>query len=174
MEAHDTDHGIDTGEYTHIDQFRIGCPHPAWKEQLRVEVLSLLEQGIVIPSLSPWSSPMVPVRKPDGSVHLCIDFRKLNSITTPTLYAMPFYDLFDQLGESNFLSKMDLDKGFYQISLKEADMPKTAFCTPWGKFQFTRVPFGLRNAPATFQCLMHVVLAGLEFLQCVYGRYNYL
>ena len=71
-------------------------------------------------------------------------------------------DLIDQLGEAKFLSKMDLNKGFYQIHLKEADMPKTAFCTPWGKFQFTRMHFGLRNAPATFQHLMHVVLAGFE------------
>ena len=80
--AHDTDHGIDTGEHTPIRSvpYRLAS---AWKEQLRVEVLSLLELGIVIPSLSPWSSPMVPVKKPGGSVHLCIDFRKVNSITTP-------------------------------------------------------------------------------------------
>ena len=71
-------------------------------------------------------------------------------------------DLIDQLGEAYFLYKMDLNKGFYQIPLKEADMPKTAFCTPWGKFQFTRMHFGLDNAPATFQRLMHVVLAGFE------------
>ena len=128
-----------------------------------MEVLSLLEQGIVRPSLSPWSSPMVPVRKPDGSVRLCIDFSKVNSITTPDPYAMLLIDdLIDQLGEAKILSKMDLNKGFYQIPLKEADMPKTAFCTPWGKFQFTRMPFGLRKAPAAFQHLMHVVLAGFE------------
>ena len=126
--AHNTDHGIDTGEHTPIRSvpYRLA---PAWKKQLRVEVLSLLEQGIVIPSLSPWSSPMV--RKPDGPVCLCIDFGKVNSITTPNLYAMPLIDdLIDQLGEAKILSKMDPNKGFYSISLKEADMPKTAFCTP--------------------------------------------
>ena len=71
-------------------------------------------------------------------------------------------DLIDKLGEAKLLSKMHLNKEFYQIPLKEADMSKAAFCTPWGKFQFTRMPIGLRNAPATFQRLMHVVLAGLE------------
>ena len=78
-------------------------------------------------------------------------------------------DLIDQLGEAKILSKMDLNKGFYQIHLKEADMPKTAFCTPWGKFQFTRMHFGVSNAPATFQRLMHVVLAGFEnFLMLIW------
>ena len=108
---------------------------------------------------------MVPYMKPDGSVCLCIDFRrKVNSITTPDPYAVPLIDdLIDQLVEAKFLSKMDLNKGFYQILLKEADMPKTAFCIPWGKFQFTWMLFGLRNVPATFQRLMHAVLAGLGF-----------
>ena len=71
-------------------------------------------------------------------------------------------DLIDQLGEAKFLSKMDLNKGFYQILLKEAGMPKTAFCIPWEKIQFIRMSFGLCNAHATFQHLMHVVLAGFE------------
>ena len=86
--AHDTDHEIDTGEYQPIRSvpYRLA---PAWKEQLHVEVLSLLEQGIVRPSLSPWSGPLVPVRKPDGSVCLYIDFRKVNSITTPTHMSCP-------------------------------------------------------------------------------------
>ena len=86
--AHDTDHGIDTGEHTHIRSvpYRLA---PAWKEQLRVEVLSLLEQSTVRPSLSPWSSPMVSVRKPDGSVCLCIDVRKLIASLHPTHMPCP-------------------------------------------------------------------------------------
>ena len=160
--AHDTDHGIDIGGHTPIRSvpYRLA---PAWKEQLHVEVLSLLEQGIARPSLSPWSSPMVPVRKPDGSVRLCIDFRKVNSITTPDPYAMLLInDLIDQLGEAKILSKIDLNKGFYQILLKEADLPKTAFCTSWGKFQFTRCPLVSATPRQPFKCLMHVVLAGFE------------
>lgn len=70
-------------------------------------------------------------------------------------------ELIDQLGKASYLSKLDLNKGFYQIPLKEGDQEKTAFCTPWGKFQFTAMPFGLRNAPATFQRLMHTALADM-------------
>ena len=157
--AHDPDHGIDIGEHTSIRSVPYELA-PAWKEQLLVEVLSL-EQGIVRTSLIPRSSPMVPVRK-HGSVRLCIDFTKVNSITTPDPYAMALIDdLIDQLAEAKFLSKMDLNKGFYQISLKKLTCLRQLSAT-LGKIQFTRMPNGLRNAPATFPHLMHVVLAGFE------------
>ena len=121
--------------------------------------------GTLKPSLSPWSSPMVPVGKPDGPVRLCIDFCRINKVTQPDPYTMPRVDeMSAQLGKARYLSTLDLNKVFYQIPLAEGDQDKSAFCTPWGNYQFTVMPFGLRNAPATFQCMMDQVLDGmLEF-----------
>ena len=123
----------------------------------------LQESGTVVPSTSPWSSPMIPVRKPDGTVRLCIDFRKVNHITKPDPYLMPRIDeMIDQLGEAQYLSKLDLNNGFYQIPLAQVDQEKTAFCTPWEKFHFTMMLFGLRNAPASFQRMMDTVLDDIQ------------
>ena len=96
-------------------------------------------------------------------MRLCIDYRKLNAVTTPDPFAIPLIDcLIDQLGEATSLTKLDMNKGFYQIPVAEADIPKTAFCTPWGKYEFLRMPFGLRNAPATFQRCRNAVLQNME------------
>lgn len=156
------EHTIDTGDHSPIRSapYRLA---PAWRNELREEVRSLLESGVIKPSFSPWSSPMVPVRKPDGSVRLCIDYRRINAVTTPDPYTIPLVeDLLDQLGEAKYLSKLDMNKGFYQIPVAAADRPKTAFCTPWGKYEFQRMPFGLRNAPSSFQRCMHKVMEGCE------------
>ncbi len=81
---------------------------------------------------------MVPIRKPDGSIRLCIDYRCLNSVTQPDPYMMPkVQDLLDRISQARWLSKLDLNKGFYQIPLVPESVPKTAFCSPWGKFAFT-------------------------------------
>ena len=101
--------------------------------------------------------------KPDKSIRLCIDYRKVNAITEPDPYYIPTVDeLIGKVGKAQFLTKLDLAKGFYQVPVNPADRDKTAFVTPWGKFCFVRMPFGLRNAPTTFQHLMDTVLAGLE------------
>ena len=106
----------------------------------------MLQAGIIRPSMSPWSFPVVPVRKPDGSVRLCIDYRKLNAVTTPDPFAIPLINcLIDQLGEATSLTKLDMNKGFYQIPVAEADIPKTAFCTPWGKYEFLRMPLRMHQ-----------------------------
>ncbi len=104
----------------------------------------------------------MPIVKPDQSIRLCVDYRKLNTVTTHDPYYIPTVDeLISKVGEAAFLTKLDLAKGFYQVSVQESDKEKTAFITPWGKFQFTKMPFGLRNAPSTFQRLMDCVLAGM-------------
>ena len=129
------------------------------KEELHQEIRSLVQEGILVPSRSPWSSPMVPIKKTDGTLRLCIDFRCLNKVTTPDPYQMPRVDdLLDEVAGASWLSKLDMNRVFYQVPLQPDAQPKTAFCSPWGKFQFTRMPFGLRNAPATFQRAMDEVL----------------
>ena len=129
------------------------------KEGVRVEVQKLVDLGIAVPSISPWASPVVPVPKSDGSVRVCVDYRRLNELTVSDPYYMAtLEEILERVGNSRVISKLDLCKGFYQIEVEESSMEKTAFVIPFGKFQFTRMPFGLKNAPAVFQRAIEVVL----------------
>ena len=131
------------------------------KEGVRREIENLVELGIVEPSTSPWASPVVPVPKDDGSVRVCVDYRKLNSVTEADPYYMnTLEEILERVGDSKVMSKLDLAKGFYQVEVEPTSQEKTAFVSPFGKFQFKRMPFGLKNAPAVFQRLMEVVLRG--------------
>ena len=113
----------------------------------------------IVPSTSPWSFPLVPVQKHDGTIRVCVDYRKLNQVTKADPHYMSMLaEIVDRIGASGVISKLDITKGYYQVRIKEEDQPKTAFCSPYGKFQFTCVPFGLKNAPALFQKLMERVL----------------
>ena len=132
---------------------------PRWREEVKLQIDQLLQLGIIEPSCSPWSSSVVTVKKKDGGVRICIDFRAVNAVTQPDPYQMPLIEeILDLLATAKFISKVDLNKGFHQIPISKSDMHKTAFCTPWGKFQFCMMPFGLRNGPAVFQRLMDQLL----------------
>ena len=143
----------------------IRCPPyrlaPGWRQELRKEVMDLLKEGILEHSQSAWSAPMVPIRKPNGAIRLCIDYRKLNSVTQPDPYQIPRVDDIDEVAEAVWLTKLDMNKGYYQVPMSKDSVDKTAFCTPWGKFAFRRMPFGLRNVPTTFQRYMDNTLVNL-------------
>ncbi len=124
-------------------------------------------QGIVRRSSSCWASPLHMVKKADGTWRPCGDFRRLNLITEPDKYPLPrMDDLAASLSGCKFFSKLDLKQGYHQIPMREEDIKKTAIITPFGLFEYTRMPFGLRNSGQTFQRLMDRVLAGLEGVFC--------
>ena len=161
-------HDVDTGQAPPVRTPPYQLPD-VWREQVKEEVAGLLEQGIIQHSTSPWSSSIVPVKKPDGKVRFCVDYRKLNKITVDDPYYIPLVEeLLHKIGNSTVLSKLDLAKGFYQVSLTDAAQEKSAFTTPFGKYQFVRMPFGMKNAPSSFQRLMDTVLSGLEECSTAY------
>ena len=140
----------------------------ATKGVIQSEVQRMLDRGVIRPSNSPWSSPVVLVRKPDGSWRFCVDFRKLNSVTHKDAYPLPRIDeTLESLGGAVYFTTLDLASGYWQVELQEIDKEKTAFSTANGHYEFNVMPFGLTNAPATFQRLMECVLAGLTMEECL-------
>ena len=135
----------------------------AVRQEVSRQLKKMQEDGVIQPSSSPWASPMVMVRKKDGSFRFCIDYRQLNEVTKLDTYPLPRVDdLLDQLGESRFVTTLDLASGYWQIRVAPGSQEKTAFVVPHGLYEFRVMPFGLSNAPAVFQRLMQKVLMGLN------------
>ncbi|UYV76764.1 hypothetical protein LAZ67_14001975 [Cordylochernes scorpioides] len=169
-EASKTDnvkHRIITGDHLPTKQrpYRVA---PAERQIIQEEVNKMEEIGIIQPSASPWASPVVLVRKKDGSWRFCVDYRRLNKITKKDVYPLPrIDDTLDCLQGARFYSSMDLQSGYWQIDVEESDREKTAFITPDGLYEFKVMPFGLCNAPATFERMMDGLLKGLRWTICL-------
>ena len=153
---------IDTGEAPPIKQSFRRMPYAA-REEVANQLHKMRKMNVVQPSKSPWASPVVLVKKKNGSFRFCVDYRSLNTVTKSDNFPLPrIDDLLDELGKAKFFSTLDLASGFWQIRVRDDSQEKTAFSTPFGLFEFRVMPFGLKNAPSVFQRLMQQVLSGVN------------
>jgi hypothetical protein len=131
---------------------------PAELAELKKQLKEFLDKGFIRPSTSPWGCPALFVKKKDESLRLCIDYRPLNAVTTKNKYPLPRIDvLFDQLVGAKVFSKIDIRSYYHQIKTRASDIPKTAFSTRYGLYEYLVMSFGLTNAPAYFMYLMNSV-----------------
>nr|GFC31348.1 putative reverse transcriptase domain-containing protein [Tanacetum cinerariifolium] len=131
---------------------------PSEMKELAEQLKELSDKGFIRPSSSPWGAPVLFVKKKDGSFWMCIDYREIKKLTVKNRYPLPrIDDLFDQLQGSSVYSKIDLRSGYHQLRVREEDIPKIAFRTRYGHYEFQVMPFGLTNAPAVFMDLMNRV-----------------
>lgn len=160
-------HRIPTGDANPIRQPLRRVPVHL-QDEIDRQVDSMLEHGIIQPSTSPWSSGIVLVQKKDGTHRFCIDYRQLNNVTVRDAYPLPRIDeSLDQLSGAKWFSCLDLSSGYWQVEVEPEDRPKTAFATRRGLFEYRMMPFGLWNAPATFERLTESVLTGLHWHICL-------
>lgn len=160
-------HSIDTGSHAPLRQrpYRVSASE---RRVIDEQVSDMLRRGVIQPSHSPWASPIVLVKKKDGSIRFCVDYRRLNKITRKDVYPLPrIDDALDCLQGAEFFSSLDLRSGYWQVPMTEADRSKTAFVTPDGLYEFNVMPFGLCNAPATFERMMDSILRGLKWHTCL-------
>ena len=161
------EHEIDTDQARPIKQspYRVSV---AQREEIDNHISNMLQQGIIEPSSSPWSSPVVLVKKKDGSTRFCVDYRKLNAVTIKDSYPLPrIDDAIDALSGSMYFTTLDLQSGYHQVAMHPSSKSKTTFISHAGLYEYNVMSFGLTNAPPTFQRLMSRVLSGLEWKICL-------
>ena len=160
-------HHIDVQGHPPIKQAPRRLPYHR-QEIVKEELKKMLDQDLIRPSDSPWASPIVLVTKKDGTTRFCIDYRKLNDVTRKDAFPLPRIDeSLDTLAGAKYFCTLDLASGYWQVEMAEEDREKTAFCTKYGLFEFNVMPFGLCNAPATFEKLTERALAGLQWEECL-------
>ena len=165
--THLVEHTIDTGDHKPVRQPLRRQPFQH-QEYIDEKTNRMLEYRIIEPAASPWACNVVLVKKKDGSLWFCVDYRRLNSITYKDSYPLPLIDnCLNALAGSSWYSTLDLRSGYYNIPIAESDCDKSAFITRQGCFRFTVMPFGPTCAPSVFQCLMDVVLCGLSHQACL-------
>jgi len=144
-----------------LNPYRMGS---RTRELIKAQVDRMLKLEVIEPSQSEWASPVVLIPKPDGSPRFCIDYRQLNERTVRDSYPLPrMDDCLDSLGDAQFFSMLDCNAGYWQIPIAEEDKPKTAFTCHCRTYQCTRLPFGLCNAPASFQRAIDMILSGVKW-----------
>ena len=162
------EHHIDTGDARPVSSraYRVSAFE---RKVIDEHVNRMLDEGVIQPSFSPWSSPVVLAKKKTpGEYRFCVDYRRLNALTKRDVYPLPSLDdVFDRLAGAEFFSSLDMRNGFHQIPMAKSDRCKTGFTTPGGLFEFVTMPFGLSNAPATFQRMMDRVLGNLKWQMCL-------
>ena len=161
------EHAIDTGRAPPIKQRPRRVPL-AFAGEDQEAIRKLVDQGSVRPSTSPWASPLVLVRKRDGTVRPCVDYRAVNAVTVKDAFPLPrTEDCLDAVAGASIFSTLDITSAYNQIPVREEDIPKTAFVTRHGLFEYRTMAFGLTNAPATFQRAMEIALSGLQWTTCL-------
>ena len=160
---HVVEHRIDTGDAKPVKQ-RMRRTPMGFQNEEEAHLNKMLESGVIQPSNSEWASVPVLVRKKDGKMRWCIDYRKLNNVTVKDVYPLPLIEeCMDSLAGNVWFSKLDANLAYWQVHVAPEDRKKTAFITKYGLFEFTRMGFGLCNAPATFARAMNIVLRGLNW-----------
>ncbi len=157
------EHAIDTGDAMPVKQ-RIRRTPACFAGEEEAQLKKMLGAGVIQESISEWASAPVLIRKRDGSVRWCIDYRLLNDVTVKDVFPLPLIDdCLDTLAGSVWFSKLDANAAYWQIKIKEEDRKKTAFITKYGLYEHIKMGFGLCNAPATYSRVMNLVLRGLTW-----------